>query len=231
MSGASGDLRPVLGDSRSVREIGSKLIQLAWFRFRIPAIEAEDVLQNTFAAYLEVRERYAVLAEHRAILVGIFRKKCLEHIERSVREKRRLRRYCSTADAVRENPWLRPMSAARVSSVLDDLVRKETRGRILEAIAELQPRSRTLAALIGRKGLGRRELIELFDLNKNTFDSRLHACRTQLRKLLRQRDVAFAGRTKTGSGRSDGRPRDLAGGAQSRPTTPSPRDVLALPTW
>lgn len=194
-------LEKVLGDADALERLGSKLVRLAWFRYRIPEVEAEDVLQNTFAAYLEVRDRYAVLAEHRAILVGIFRKKCLEHIERSVREKRRLHRYCSTADAVRENPWLRPSSSGG-SGVLDDLVRKETRGRILEAIAELQPRSRKLADLIGRDGLGRGELIELFELNKNTLDSRLHACRSQLRTLLGRRDVEFparAGRDLSGA--------------------------------
>jgi RNA polymerase sigma factor (sigma-70 family) len=198
-SAESSGLGSVLGDSRSVEALGAKLTQLAWFRYRIPALEAEDVLQNTFAAYLEVRDRYAVLSEHRAILVGIFRKKCLEHIERSVREKQRLSRYCTTPDAARENPWIRPASATRSASVLDELVRDETRGRILEAIAALRPSSRQIATLIGRDGLGRADLIEQLELNKNTFDSRLHACRAQLRGLLRRRDVSFAVRTKRGS--------------------------------
>ncbi len=196
-------LATVLGDSQSVEALGSKLIQLAWFRYRVPALEAEDVLQNTFAAYLEVRDRYVVLGEHRAILVGIFRKKCLEHIERSVREKQRLRRYCASADAARENPWIRPDSANGSATVLDEIVREETRGRILEAIADLRPSSRQLANLIGRDGLGRKDLIERLELNKNTFDSRLHACRAQLRGLLRRRDVALARPTKragTGAG-------------------------------
>ncbi len=180
-------------EPETMERISAKLLQVAWFRYRIPREQAEDVLQTAFAAFLSVRHRYEVEEEHPAILVGIFRKKCLEHIDRSVREKTKLRRYCNAADSARENPWIRRDRPAEAPSVIDELVRREDGRQILEAIAELRPTSRKLFALILRRGLGRKELIDELGINKNTLDSRLHVGRRELRGLLRRRGVDGAG--------------------------------------
>jgi RNA polymerase sigma factor (sigma-70 family) len=178
-----------LSDPRAVDALRTKLLRFAWYRYRVPRDEAEDIVQTTFAAYLQVRGRYDGVADHRAILVGIFRKKCVEYIDRAVREQRRLARYCATPDAARENPWIRPDHAGEAPSVLEDLVSRETRGQILDAIMDLRPSSRALVGLILFERLGRKALIDHLKLNKNTLDSRLHACRTELRRLLAQRHV------------------------------------------
>ena len=180
-----------LHDSEYADRIAQKLTQIAWFRYRIPVDQAQDVVQSAFAAFLEVRHRYETVADHPAILVGVFRKKCLEFIDRSVREKKKIARYCASADAARENPWIRPQSAGEAPSVLDEIVHKEEREQISDAIDELRPTARSLIALMMAKGFDRQALIDHLKLNKNTVDSRIHITRRELRRLLRQREIVM----------------------------------------
>ena len=51
------------------------------------------------------------------------------------------------------------------------------------------PQARELFHLITVVGLSRKELMERFGLNANTFDSRLHTYRKELRDLLDRRDL------------------------------------------
>jgi len=175
---------PFVLDLRSVSELREQFVRVARSRYHLRRDQAEDIAQTTFAAYLQVRHRYSHVEDHRAILAGIFRNKCLTYIDGSAREARRLKRYFSTPDAARENPWIRPGSPAQAPSVLEEIVRRETRSDIRGAIARLRPTSRQIAAMVVFDGMGRGEMIERLGLNKNTLDSRLHACRTELKRLL-----------------------------------------------
>ena len=178
-------------ESPACEPMRRRLLDLAWFRYRIPLDHAEDVFQAAFTAFLEVRGSYGPMVDDCALLAGIFRNKCLEHIDRSVREKRRLRAYCASGDALRENPWIRPQAPAEVGSVVDQIVRDEDRRDIAEAIAQLRPLAKELVTLMDRDGLDRRALIERLKLNKNTLDSRLHSCRRELRTLLRRTGLSI----------------------------------------
>lgn len=178
-------------DARSAERLRRQLLQLARTRYGIAADAAEDVVQNALTSYLEVRHRYEAGSNSQAILFGIFFKKCLEHIDRTCREKRRLNRYCSTADAARQNPWIRPDAPAQAPGVLQQLVRNEEGTRIREAIDRLRPGSRKLVQMITTRGLGRQALIRDLGINQNTLDSRLHACRTELRGLLARDGLAI----------------------------------------
>lgn len=178
-----------LDDPEYAARIARKLTQIAWFRYRIPVQQAEDVVQTAFTAFLEVRHRYESVADHPAILVGVFRKKCLEFIDRAVREKRKLDRYCASPDAARENPWIRPARSGEAPSVLDEIVHREEREQISQAIRELRPRYRSLVQLLAEKGFDRQKVIEHLRLNKNTVDSRLHVTRRELRRLLLRHEI------------------------------------------
>ncbi len=178
-----------LDEPAYVERLSKKLVHLAWFRYRIRTERAEDIIQTAFATFLAVRHRYEKVADHPAILVGIFRKKCLEHIDRSVREQRKLDKYCHTADAARENPWIRPGRAGQAPSVVDQLIDREERSQIVSAIEHLRPSSRELVSSIVDEDMGRKELIEHLGLNKNTVDSRLHVTRRELRELLKSREI------------------------------------------
>jgi RNA polymerase sigma factor (sigma-70 family) len=186
---AGNELDP-LTDSASISQFRAKLVALARSRYRVTRDEADEIVQTAFAAYLQVRARYAHVADHGAILGGIFRNKCLTHLGRVGREKQRLARYSLTSDAARENQWIRPSRPAEAPSVLEEIVRCETRREIRDAIARLRPSSRRLISLLVLGDLGRKRLIDVLGVNKNTFDSRLHACRAELRGLLRGNDLA-----------------------------------------
>jgi RNA polymerase sigma factor (sigma-70 family) len=178
-----------LSDSRSMAALTQSFTRHARFRYRIGPNDAEDLVQSAVATYLEVGSRFTKVTSQNALLFGIFRKKCLEHIERSVREKRRFRRMCERPDVARENPWIRPSRPAQAPSVLESLIYDEERRHILEAVAALRPTSRHLASLIADEGLSRQDLIRVTQLNRNTLDSRLHICRADLREQLRERSL------------------------------------------
>jgi len=172
----------------------------ARFRYRIGRSDAEDLVQSAVATYLEVGARFADVPSQGALLFGIFRKKCLEHIERSVREKKRLRRMCERSDAARDNPCIHPTRPGQSPSVLESLIHDEDRRHILEAVAALRPTSQQLASLMGDDGMTRQELIQLTRLNHNTLDSRLHVCRAELREQLRERSLHSMKRAKPAAG-------------------------------
>jgi RNA polymerase sigma factor (sigma-70 family) len=178
-----------LDDPAYAEKLATKLGQLAWFRYRIRSQRAEDIVQTSFATFLAVRHRYEKVADHPAILIGIFRKKCLEHIDRSVRDQRKLDQYCRSAAAARENPWIRPRRAGESHSVIDELIRREERTQIKNAIDSLRPSSRELVSKMVEDGMGRKELVEHLGLNKNTVDSRLHVTRRELRKILKSHQI------------------------------------------
>lgn len=168
-----------------------RMIQRARGKFGISADEAEDVVQNALTVYLEVHHRYTHVGNPSAILFGIFHKKCLEHVDQSVREKRKLRRYCESPDAARSNPWIRPDMPAQTGSVLQQVIRDEEGRKILGAVKRLRPKSGEIARLVVEQSVGRRELVSMLGINANTVDSRLHDCRMELRKILSRDGIAI----------------------------------------
>jgi RNA polymerase sigma factor (sigma-70 family) len=178
---------PELSDSRSMAALTRSFVRHARFRYRIGPVDAEDLVQSSVATYLESGDKFTDVPNHNALLFGIFRKKCLEHIDRSVRERKKLRRMCAKPDVARENAWIRPTRSGEAPGVLESLIRDEERREIVQAVASLRPASRQLVTLMVDDGVSRQGLIEMTGLNKNTLDSRLHVCRSELRDRLRER--------------------------------------------
>jgi DNA-directed RNA polymerase specialized sigma24 family protein len=178
-----------LSDARRYEAVLAKLTTLAWRRYRIPIGEAEDIAQTAVTTYCEVRERYADEENQFGILYGIFRKKCLEFIDRSVRELRRLRECCRTPDAARVNPRLDPEGHGSTRPVLEDLIKREDVAIILAALDELRPEAAEMLRLLLAEDVGRQGLLERYDINPNTLDWRLHTYRNEFRKLLRRKGV------------------------------------------
>lgn len=187
--GSNGGVLARLSDRRRYEAVLAKLTALAWRRYRIPAGEAEDVAQTAIATYCEVRGRYADEENQFGILYGIFRKKCLEFIDRSVRELRRMRECCRTPDAARVNPRLDPEGHGSTRPVLEDLIKREDVKLILAAIDELRPEAAEMLRLLLADGAGRQGLLDRYDINPNTLDWRLHTYRNELRDLLRRKGV------------------------------------------
>lgn len=165
----------------------TSLVYLARHKYRIARDQAVDLVQSTLLTFLEVRHRYPKSEEHVRILVGIFRNKCREHIERSVRTTKGLASIRSTA----EN-GIADVSSVRTEStggggILDEIVRREDGRLILEALATLRPEAREMLRLIAEEGVSRKELMRRLGLNANTLDSRLHTYRKELKELLKRR--------------------------------------------
>jgi RNA polymerase sigma factor (sigma-70 family) len=175
-------------DAREEARVREKLRYLAWRRYRIPRTEVDDVVQSAIATFLTVRDRYPSAESPHAILIGVFYKKCLEHIHRSAKERRRLEELKGRILAAESSPGRPPGSSP---SVLDELIRREEGRRILAAIEELKPQVRELFERLLEAEDGRASLIEHYGLNKNTLDSRLHTAREQLRRILKQKGVAL----------------------------------------
>lgn len=175
-------------DPTWIREVERKLHFIARERYRIRHQEAVDLIQSTIETFLQVRERYRRAEEHPRIVVGIFRNKCREHIERAVRSGRRveeLRREIEAGTA--DLPRIREARRGE-GGLIDDMIRREQSAQILNALAALRPEARELFRLITEEGLTRKQLIARLGLNPATFDSRLHTYRKELKRLLEERN-------------------------------------------
>ena len=180
-----------LSDPLGFERIHRKLVFLAWCRFRIRRADAEDIAQNAVASYCEVRGRYQDQANHHAILIGIFRKKCLEFIERETREKEGRLRLQRLGSADNPGPMNTPdtLRGPALEPVVDEIIRRENGKKIQEALGELRPQARELFELLLEEGVGRKGLIDRYGLNKNTLDSRLRTARGEFRRILQSKGV------------------------------------------
>ena len=180
----------VLGKAVTER-LRERLLYLGWRRYRIPQDVSEDLIQSALVTYIEVRDRYPNQDEHPRILVGIFRNKCREHIDRHVRAERKRKALYSSLLSGSAGTTAVATSPSGEDGVVDEIVRREEECLILEALSELRPKAREMFRLIVDEGATRKDLIERFGLNKNTLDSRLHTYRKELRVLLARRGINF----------------------------------------
>lgn len=168
-----------------------RLLYLGWRRYRIPRDVGEDVFQAALVTFIEVRGRYPNQDEHSRILVGIFRNKCREHIDRHVRQEKKRRALHDSVRRGDAGTSILSPNATPEDGVVDELMRREEECLILEALSELRPKAREMFRLIVEEGATRKELIERYGLNKNTLDSRLHTYRKELRALLQRRGIDY----------------------------------------
>ena len=78
-------------ETAEATQLRERLRYLVWRWYRLPAEDAEDIVQAALLTFLEVRYRYPRQDEHTRILVGILRNKCREHIDNLVRSEKHLR--------------------------------------------------------------------------------------------------------------------------------------------
>jgi len=184
-----------LADQQGFTKVVDKLVLMAWLRYRLPRAEAEDVAHTAVATYIEVRHRYVDESNQNAILVGIFRKKCLEFIDGSARERRKLRTYGQRLESRRWRQRLDPRvsrdgrAMRKPEPSLERIIHEEDVDLILSALAEMRPEAREMLTMLVSGEAGRKGLIERYDINENTLDSRLRVYRKELRQILLQRGV------------------------------------------
>jgi RNA polymerase sigma factor (sigma-70 family) len=179
-----------LSNPEKFQEVRRRLILIAGFKFRIRECDAEDIAQTALAAYCEHRQRYKAESNQMGILVGIFKKKCLEFIDQSTRTTQRLQKLAQETATDSDSP-LHPERGGTALPVIDQVIRREDADRIGEALRELNPRARELFELLVEEDVGRRGLIERLRLKPNTLDSRIRSARIELRDLLKARGICI----------------------------------------
>ena len=171
--------------------IQERFLYLAWRRYRIPRGAGEDIVQTALLTFLQVKDRYPRVEEHKHILAGIFRNKCREYIDETVRASRKRRTLLAKMQGGHDEIRIPASEMTTEDGVVGELVRDEESSAIMRALAELRPPAREMFQLITEKGLSRQELIEFYDLNRNTLDSRLHAYRREFRRVLERHGITI----------------------------------------
>lgn len=180
---------PTLMEPTDLRTMEERLRFLARNRYRIPVERARDVLQEALATFLEVRHRYENEDEHARILVGIFRNKCREYIDRAVRQQKKDKKLKEALVREAQAVSAVPPETTHAGGLLDELVERENGGAILEAINDLRPEAREMFRLIIQEEYSREDLIRHYEVNKNTLDSRLRTYRIELMRQLERRGI------------------------------------------
>ena len=166
------------------RDAGEALIRRHFdvvFRFFSGRVvgAVEDLVQQTFLACLERRERLAEVASFRAWLLGVARHKLYAHFDGCAR------------DAAPFDPQRTTMHAL-LGATTAGVGRSLERRLLVEALARLPVQTQLLLELHYWEELSSAELAEVFDANAATIRSRLVAARDRLREELERSDYARA---------------------------------------
>lgn len=173
-------------------KLRGRLIWVAQKRYGIQPHDAEDALHNAMATYMEIGGRYPADENHGGIATGIFYKKCLEHIDRSAREQRKLQRAVGAARAGRNGSSAVVLDGEmRTPQPEEELMEAERSADVRAALAALSSEHRELVGHIAN-GASRQELIERYGVCKNTFDTRLRNLRLKLVDALIAEDPEYA---------------------------------------
>jgi RNA polymerase sigma factor (sigma-70 family) len=177
-----------LCDPLKFEAVRRRLIFISGYKYRIRSSDVEDIVQNALTAYCESRDRYAEETNQMGILVGILQKKCLEFIDHSSKTSRRLKRIAQEGVTTEESPF-KPERGGTTRPVVDQVIRKEDGDHIVDALESLKPESREMFELLLEEGVGRRGLIERYNVKANTLDSRLRTARMEFREVLKARGI------------------------------------------
>ena len=174
-------------DPQFFQKLTDKLIAVAWHRHRIRRVDALDVMQTTMVTWLEVKDRYPDVENRLGLLLGIFHNKCLEYIDRSCREAKKLKEISNSSAS--SGAELTVVKEPAGDSAVAQVVKREEGELILAALSELRPEARDMFRMITDEEIDRKDLIRRYGLNKNTLDSRLRAFRQELRNILSRRGI------------------------------------------
>lgn len=179
-----------LGNPEKFEEVRRRLILIAGFKYRIRECDAEDIAQTALTAYCEHDERYRNETNQMGILVGIFKKKCLEYIDHSTKTTHQLKRIVQETAGNDDSPF-KPERGGTARPVIDQVIRREDGDRIVEALQELKPQARELFELLLEEDVGRNGLMKRYQLKANTLDSRIRSARLELRDILKSRGICI----------------------------------------
>lgn len=171
-----------------VDQHGDYLFRCAQLRIRDPKL-AEDMVQETFLAALQARDRFAGQSSERSWLVGILKHKIIDHFRKVTRE-----RPDPNVDFMDDEfhelfdeagHWKThttgPKEWADPSSALD---RKEFWEVLKRCLSKLPPRMATAFALREIDDMSTEEICATLNITTSNFWVMLHRARTHLRQCL-----------------------------------------------
>lgn len=176
-----GALMACLRDEQKTAELSGKVCSVARSRYGILLQDAEDIFHEAVVTYLTIHDRYTGRDNHFGLLVGIFHKKCLEHLGHRERDGRVARRLVTKLKA--DRPTVARGEDPKGAAV-DRVIRGEDAELIRDALDQLRPEARELLLTLAEGRRTRLELIDELGINRNTFDTRLRSMRLKLRKAL-----------------------------------------------
>ena len=140
---------------------------LRFFYNKVGESDCEDLLQRTFIACVESRERFRRESSFRGFLFGVARNELLMYFRRQRRE----RQVDFSADSVAE----------LATSPSEAVARSERHGLLLAAMRTLPVDTQLLLELHYWEGMKAAELAQMFDVDQTTARTRLHRARAALR--------------------------------------------------
>lgn len=135
--------------------------------------EAEELVQRTFVACVEARDRFVGRSSFRSYLLGIARLQCYKHWK-----------TCSANANIED---IEDLAIADLSDRPSSILAKDaTQRMLLEALRHIPLRDQVIVELYYWEDLSGRELGEVLGLSEETARSRLRVAKRSLHKAMRR---------------------------------------------
>lgn len=144
-----------------------------FFRFRVAAAQAEDLVQQTFLACLLAHGRFRGEASFRTFLLGIARHQLLGHLRRTKRQSE----PGSGLDSLRDGR----------TSPSGALVKRGLERSLFEALGTLSLQHQIVLQLVYWEGLSGADVAEVLGVSPSVAYTRLHRAKLKLRSALKER--------------------------------------------
>jgi len=178
---------PFSQPERWLEQHGDALYRYAYFRLRDRA-QAEDLVQETFIAALQARQRFAGRSSERTWLIGILKNKLVDYLRKSFRERPLAELieneseidvlFDASADDHWKNPpadWMNPIQA---------LESKQFWKIFMECIEALPVRQAQAFSLCELQGLEGEEACKVLGIATTNLWVMMHRARLRLRECL-----------------------------------------------
>lgn len=170
---------------RELYETYQRALRLAALSQKVPECEVDDIIQDTFVAFMVKYEDKFVgwnAAQRKGMLMKIFNNRCCDYF-RGLERHEEISMDDEESEAMTEILRSQVMRDAS-SNVLEEEVLKKIR----EDILAMKPALREVAILHMLEGRPREQVCEMLKINDATCRMRIFRIRSRIKKLLKEWD-------------------------------------------